>query len=313
MRTGGFCVALLFIVQALHAQAPRVEARLDTAAVRIGDPIRLTLTIRHSADVRPDVPDLAAALETFNPRCGVWHQVAWGESGHKVWQDCQLLIYALGPHQVPPIEVALIAASGDTLRRASQPLAIEVVSARGEGDDQPRDIKPPLAIAGGIPLWVAALLAVVLLGLLALLVYWLWRRWSRKAEPEPPPEPVDFVAEFARIAQLGLLERGHFKTYYSLLSETLRRFIERDAGVEAMEQTTGELAAALKGVGVESALAQRVVGYLEAADLVKFARFHPDVDAARRAPEAGLALLRDIEADIAARTATAEAHAEHPV
>ena len=313
MRTGGFCVALLFVVEALHAQAPRVEARLDTAAVRIGDPIRLTLTIRHSADVRPDVPDLAAALETFNPRCGVWHQVAWGESGHKVWQDCQLLIYALGPHQVPPIEVALIAASGDTLRRASQPLAIEVVSARGEGDDQPRDIKPPLAIAGGIPLWVAALLAVVLLGLLALLVYWLWRRWSRKAEPEPPPEPVDFVAEFARIAQLGLLERGHFKTYYSLLSETLRRFIERDAGVEAMEQTTGELAAALKGVGVESALAQRVVGYLEAADLVKFARFHPDVDAARRAPEAGLALLRDIEADIAARTATAEANAEHPV
>ena len=62
MRTGGFCVALLFIVQALHAQAPRVEARLDTAPVRIGDPIGLTLTIRHSADVRPDVPDLAAAL-----------------------------------------------------------------------------------------------------------------------------------------------------------------------------------------------------------------------------------------------------------
>ena len=150
-------------------------------------------------------------------------------------------------------------------------------------------------------------------GLLALLVYWLWRRWSRKAEPEPQPDPVDFVAEFASIAHLGLLERGDFKTYYSLLSETLRRFIERDAGVEAMEQTTGQLAAALKGVGVESALAQRVVGYLEAADLVKFARFHPDVDAARRAPEAGLALLRDIEADIAARTATAEAHAEHPV
>lgn len=313
MRTGGLCVVLLFVVQALYAQAPEVEARLDTAAVRIGDPIRLTLTIRHSPDVRPDVPDLAAALEAFNPRCSVWHQATWGEGGHKVWQDCQLRIYTLGPNQVPPIEVALITAIGDTLRRASQSLAIEVVSARGEGDDQPRDIKPPLAIAGGIPLWAAVLLAVALL---ALLIYWLWRRRSCKVDPVPEPEPVDFVAEFARIAQLGLLERGDFKTYYSLLSETLRRFIERDAGVEAMEQTTRELAATLKGAGVESVLVQRVVGYLEAADLVKFARFHPDVDTARRAPEAGLALLREIEADIAARTAAAEAHeahAEHPV
>ena len=313
MRIGALGVSLLFAVQALHAQAPRVEARLDTVAVRIGDPIGLTLTIRHGADLRFDTPDLAAVLESFNPQCGTWNQDTWGEAGHKVWQDCQLRIYNVGPQQVPPIAVALIDAAGDTLRRARQPLAIEVVSARGEDDDDPRDIKPPLPIAGGVPLWAALLLAVLVIALMALLAYWLWRCRKRGVDPEPQLEPIDFAAEFSRIAQLGLLERGDLKTYYSLMSENLRRFLERDVGVDAMEQTTSELAAAMNRARVESALVFRVVGYLEAADLVKFARFHPDVDAARRAPEAGLDLLRAIQADIAARTAPAEAHAEHPV
>ena len=140
---------------------------------------------------------------------------------------------------------------------------------------------------------------------------WLWRRRTRTPEPPPPPEPIDYAAEFARIAESGLLERGEFKTYYSLLSENLRRFLEESLAIEAMEQTTSELADALQGAEVEGAIRQQIIDYLGVADLVKFARFHPALDAARRAPDDGLAILRAIEEAVASRAV--EAHAEHPV
>ena len=310
MRIGGLFAALVVLAEGLHAQVPRAEATLDTAAARVGDPIRLTLTLHHDATARPEAPDLSQILRDFAPRCVGWHQRET-EAGFELSQVCELRLYELGLHEVPAVAVPFVSAAGDTLLRATQPLAIEVISARSEGEDQPRDIKPPVRVSGGVPLWV-----VVVMGLLALVLcvlggVWLWRRRTRTPELPPPPEPIDYAAEFARIAESGLLERGEFKTYYSLLAENLRRFLEQSLTIEAMEQTTSELADALREAEVDAALQQRVIDYLGEADLVKFARFHPALDAARRAPDAGLALLRAIEEAVAARAA--ETHAEHPV
>ena len=310
MYLGGLLAALVVLAEGLHAQVPRAEAALDTAAARVGDPIRLTLTLHHDASARPEAPDLPQILRDFSPRCTGWNQREVATSV-ELAQECELRLYELGLHEVPAVAVPFVTAAGDTLLRATQSLAIEVISARGEGEDQLRDIKPPVLISGGVPLWV-----VVAIGLLALVLcvlggIWLWRRRTRTPEPPPPPEPIDYAAEFARIAASGLLERGEFKTYYSLLSENLRRFLEERLAIEAMEQTTSELADALQEGEVDTVLREQVIDYLAAADLVKFARFHPALAAARRAPDGGLAILRAIEEAVASRAA--EAHAEHPV
>ena len=303
---GGLLAALVVLAEGLQAQAPRAEAALDTAAARVGDPIRLTLTLHHDATARPEAPDLPQILRDFAPRCAGWHQREGATA-----QECELRLYELGLHEVPAVAVPFVTAAGDTLLRATQPLAIEVISARGEGEDQLRDIKPPVRVSGGVPLWVVVAIGLLALVLGALGGVWLWRRRTRTPEPSPPPEPMDYAAEFARIAACGLLERGEFKTYYSLLAENLRRFLEQSLAIEAMEQTTAELADALRAAEVDAALRQRVIDYLGAADLVKFARFHPALDAARGAPDVGLALLRAIEEAVATRAA--EVHAEHPV
>ena len=310
MRIGGLFAALVVLAEGLHAQVPRAEAVLDTAAARVGDPIRLTLTLHHDATTRPEAPDLSRILGDFAPRCAGWYQREVA-TGFELSQECELRLYELGLHEVPAVAVPFVTAAGDTLLRATQPLAIEVISARSEGEDQLRDIKPPVLVSGGVPLWVVVAIGLLALALCALGGVWLWRRRTRPLEPPPPPEPIDYAAEFARIAESGLLERGEFKTYYSLLAGNLRRFLEQSLAIEAMEQTTSELADALREVEVDAALQQRILDYLGEADLVKFARFHPALDAARRAPDAGLALLRAIEEAVAARAA--ETHAEHPV
>ena len=310
MYLGGLLAALVVLAEGLHAQAPRVEATLDTAVARVGDSIRLTLTLHHAATARPEAPDLPQILQNFSPRCAGWHQREVA-TGVELAQECELRLYELGLHEVPAVAVPFVTTAGDTLLRATQPLAIEVISARSEGEDQLRDIKPPVLISGGVPLWVVVAIGLLALALCILGGVWLWRRRTRTPEPPPPPEPIDYAAEFARIAASNLLERGEFKTYYSLLSENLRRFLEESLAVEAMEQTTSELADALQGAEVEGAIRQQIIDYLAAADLVKFARFHPALDAARRAPDGGLAILRAIEEAVATRTA--EVHAEHPV
>ena len=310
MYIGGLLAALVVLAEGLHAQVPRVEAALDTATVRVGDPIRLTLTLYHDATARPEAPDLPQIFRDFFPRCAGWNQREVATE-FELAQECELRLYELGLHEVPAVAVPFVTAAGDTLLRTTQSLTIEVISARGEGEDQLRDIKPPVLISGGVPLWVVVAIGLLALALCILGGVWLWRRRTRTPEPPPPPEPIDYAAEFARIAESGLLERGEFKTYYSLLSENLRRFLEESLAIEAMEQTTSELADALRGAEVEGAISQQIIDYLGAADLVKFARFHPALDEARRAPDGGLAILRAIEEAVATRAA--EAHAEHPV
>ena len=316
MRIGGLLAALvvlaggfgLSLAERLYAQVPRAEAALDTATARLGDPIRLTLTLHHDATARPEAPDLSQILRDFSPRCAGWHQREVA-TGVELAQECELRLYELGLHEVPTVAVPFVTAAGDTLLRETQPLAIEVISARSEGEDQLRDIKPPVLISGGVPLWVVVAIGVLALVLCVLGGVWLWRRRTRT--PEPPPEPIDYAAEFVRIAESGLLERGEFKMYYSLLSENLRRFLEERVEIEAMEQTTSELADALQEAEVDDSLRQQIIDYLAAADLVKFARFHPVLDAARGAPDAGLVILHAIEEAVATRAA--EVHAEHPV
>ena len=306
MYIGGLLAALMVLAEGLDAQVPRAEAVLDTATARVGDPIRLTLTLHHDATARPEAPDLPQLLQDFAPRCAGWRQ-----REAATVQECELRLYELGVHEVPAVPVPFVRAAGDTLLRTTQPLAIEVISARSEGEDQLRDIKPPVLVRGGVPLWVVVAIGLLALALCAFGGVWLWRRRTRPPQPSPPPEPMDYAAEFARIAACGLLERGEFKTYYSLLSENLRRCLEERLKIEAMEQTTAELADALQEAEVDAALRQQILDYLREADLVKFARFHPALAAARRAPDAGLALLRPIEEAVA--PCAAEEHAEHPV
>ena len=83
--------------------------------------------------------------------------------------------------------VPFVTATGDTLLSETQPLAIEVISARSEGEDQLRDIKPPVLISGGVPLWVVVAIGLLALVLCALGGIWLWRRRTRTPEPAPRP------------------------------------------------------------------------------------------------------------------------------
>lgn len=288
---GWWVLSALWLAGALPAWAvPAVEARLDTAQVRVGDPLHLELRLRYDQGTEPLVPALPSLLPDFSVRPETPGPPVGRGGGMEEVRRYELRLFKPGTHQIPPLEIGFV--QGDTLRLSTPPLQIEVLKVRQEGDEELRDIKGPVELGGRMPAWAWGLLGGLVALALAGWVYWWLERRQRPALPPPSPPPKDYLAEFARIAAMGLLERGGTKVYYSLLAETLRRFLEDRLGIEAMERTTAEISQALSASRCEAALAAQIERFLSAADLVKFARFTPAEGEARQAPEAGKAIVR---------------------
>jgi hypothetical protein len=107
-------------------------------------------------------------------------------------------------------------------------------------------------------------------------------------EPDLVPEEAA-LKELERIVALGLAERGMIKDYYSLVSEAVRRYLERKLNVLAMESPTSLTLAALSEKGISAEAGDLIRGLLEESDLVKFAKLTPGeadigtlIDRARR-------------------------------
>jgi hypothetical protein len=87
-----------------------------------------------------------------------------------------------------------------------------------------------------------------------------------------------------------LLERGQVKEYHIAASDILRTYVEERFRVEALEMTTREVLEGLSEVGADAAFRVGLRTFLEACDLVKFAKARPGEARSREA----LALARRI-------------------
>ena len=97
-------------------------------------------------------------------------------------------------------------------------------------------------------------------------------------EPDLIPEEAA-LKELERIEALGLKSQGMIKDYYTLISETVRRYLERKYSILAMESPVSYTLGAISELGISGEAYDTVRSVLEEADLVKFARFAPGEDA----------------------------------
>ena len=127
----------------------------------------------------------------------------------------------------------------------------------------------------------------VLLGLLGAAVYLLLRRlWPERVGAAPvvvTRSPYRIVQdELARISRLDLLGQSLFKQHYTLVADALRRYLEGEYRMSALDRTTGEVQMALADGPIEEAGSREVILFLSVCDLVKFTQLSPELDMARR-------------------------------
>jgi hypothetical protein len=95
----------------------------------------------------------------------------------------------------------------------------------------------------------------------------------------PAADPIALAeAELRALLGQRLIESGQVKTFYVTLSEIAKRILEAGFGVSTQEKTTPEI---LESLGERAAAGgavpavPRVRRFLEACDLVKFAKYIP--------------------------------------
>jgi hypothetical protein len=242
--------------------------------ITIGDPFVLRMRMSRGADDRAEIVFGEDFPKPFEIRqTGEVQRQKRDDGRVQETRDLVLVIFEVGAFVVPPVSVHFVTADGDSGVIESQPIAVFVQSVKPDGTTDIRDVKPPVVVVAQIPLW----LWLVLGGLMLLIVGLGWYIYRRRRRPqiELPPSPVNWLEELQKIDRLSLLEHEKYRQYYSLLSDVLRRCLEAQTSVHAVERTTVEIGRDLRTRAFEDDTVGDIERFLNEADMVKFAKFTP--------------------------------------
>jgi hypothetical protein len=299
-------IALLLLVPgrgdgaaAKSGASPRgtATARVERSEVRLGEPFRYELEIRHPADESYQLPE-TLALEPFRaelaePPC---RREAQGAEATTLCA-LRLALFALGPHDVPAIALAVRTGAGEATLEVAGPRVT------GVGIIDPKVPSRELALrdpAGPVPLlvrswrvlwWTLGALALAALAAAAVVA---WRRRARAAVEPPPPIPphVRFVRRLDALDAERLAARGLGREHVARVSELVREYLAAVTGEPALDLTTGELVERLAAEGDPRVDLGALRAFLDEADLVKFAK----ADAGEGECAAASAFARDLHA-----------------
>ena len=138
--------------------------------------------------------------------------------------------------------------------------------------------KPPFVWADYYPIIYGILLALFLICVIAYIVKRIRAKKSlipfKKEEPKLPPHE-QAIKELDEIKQQKLWQQGRSKEYYTLITDTLRKYIEERFGINAMEMTSGEILDLIRKNSEAQSVYENLRQILQLADFVKFAKMNP--------------------------------------
>lgn len=293
---------------ALPDWAPKLTATVKPAQVDLGDPVTVTIKVRHAKGIAANLPlqlDLGPFSELGRDEST---RAMGGEEGGipdiERTFEVRVAAYELGEQTLPPIEVTALGPGGQlvTLRTPAMPIVIRSVL-RNEPDPKLKKLEAPVKVfqRDWLLLYlVIAVAAVALIVVVTLLVARRVRRRREQLKPPPPPVPPDVVA-LRRLDELeldALVEQQRFKELYLALSEIIREYVGRRWGFDALEMTTSEIEQELVRGGVDSAIRTELSQFLVSCDLVKFAKYRPDAGTARESHGAARQLVLDTRGSV---------------
>ena len=152
--------------------------------------------------------------------------------------------------------------------------------------DELRDVKVPVDYPESF-LWFIMIGIFVFIGL-GFFLRWYWGRKKEKVEaPEIQRSPWEIAFEMLNgLMAKKYLEDGKFPLFYAELSDIIRLYIENRFAIRAPEMTTEEFLNSIQNAQVLTDQHRSALkNFLQAADMVKFAKYTPGVDEAREGYE----------------------------
>jgi hypothetical protein len=276
-----FLLALALHANQAFAQEIKANAEFDSTQILIGDQIKFRISIDQPIDAVFKIPaftdklaDKIEVLKVFMP-----DTVKQGNQ-LKVTYEYLVTSFDSGVYKLPAINIPFaVGIVKDTIRVT--PAVLTVLPMVTDTITQVKDIKAPLNTPLNFAeLWpyIAGFLLLIVIVVVA--IYFAKRRKDGSVpllvNRRNDPPHVLALQELDRLRAEKLWQNNMVKQYYVRLSETVRVYIERRFGIEALEMTTEEIVFSLRNTIVEEPGSVEVLkSLLTLADLVKFAKASP--------------------------------------
>ncbi len=282
------CFLLLSLLS--FGQQPQVLLQADTLQIRMGEQIKLKLSLFYDTQQNPGkinwpaIPDSISAGKVFVvEQSAVDTTPMNGPEGSAFAQHKSFLITAFdsGSYTVGPFGVLL---NGDTF--FSNTLDIGVMVFEVDTTKAIKDIKGIEEVPYTLFDWIVDHKGWLLFGAALLIVGYLILSFLKKRRKQnisdtSIPEVIRPAHEIA-LEKLETIRRGQYwqrasaKAYYTDLSIIVREYVEKRFSVFALELTTHELLQTLQHSSCAAEEKERLRMLLSTADMVKFAKQQPD-------------------------------------
>ncbi len=275
-------IGIITLIMLVHPvlQAQYITASVDTNYHLIGDHIHLLL--RADIDKKSDIIalDLSAidtsGFEILNE--GEWREKQQGRMKYYT-KDITLTHFDSGYYRVPPVTVKIKDPNGNEITERTPwiPVMLDVVKA-----SEPAPIKGIYKEGTRWTDYLIYLYILLFVLLAASLIWWRMKRKKKQSESNDRQE-VEVPPLEEALRALDLLQRkalwkeGKIKEYYSEISTILRRYLERRYGFPALEWTKREILRHISQKHIAEFPKGSLGEILRVTDLVKFAKFKPDV------------------------------------
>ena len=289
----------------------KATTRIFPSVIHIGDTVTVQVTATPGEGVQ--APTLPAKIGVFD-LLGVTRADSAGAAQLRI----HVTSFETGNHTLPSLAIP-VRTSGrvDSLRTPAYQISVEsLLPADTTAIDTltVREARGPIDLPQKF-LWGTFIGYVLFLTALVGFAWLLYRKLTKKPAELPafttkaPPRLPEVVAleSLDQIASKGYVARGLYKEHYTEVMDVLRTYIEARHEVEALDRTTFELMQELTRTSLDPANRTRLLQLLDEADLVKFAKYSPQPDAAQRIIDEARRWVRDTVPNRTAGVATADA------
>jgi hypothetical protein len=258
-----------------------ISSTVTRDSITIGDEISYVLTVKRKPEIKLD--SLSLNLSPFKVKEKRAYPSQKDKAGNLIQKEEYIItVFDLGNFIIPPAKIKYIDTKNQVKEATSDSMVIKVNSIGVPQDAKDiKSLKPPFVIKEKSRWYlylIAALVALVIFG-------WLYLRWRGKGiglplsppEPEKPAWEIAFT-ELRRLKDSDYIQKNQIKKYYIILSEIIRRYLEKRFNIFAMDRTTLEIKSEMKKVKMDNQIIQKAVDLLSSYDLVKFAKYVPSFE-----------------------------------
>jgi hypothetical protein len=255
-----------------------IEYSIDHETMMIGDPAELIVTAFYPTNGTLELPEIGREKDVVLLKRD-WTEIPREDGLKQSESRYSITSFRLGEHVVSTGTISC--AVGDKIFMADFPEVILKVetSLPQDASSELADIKGIHKLPGRIPRWVwiipGAMLTAFIIGLITS------RLWKNRKNliPAPPPIPPHVIAFKAleALKNKGLLEKNECNPFYTELSMILRNYLDGRFHLNATDETTEEIVEALfRSPELDGNQRNILQEFMHQADIVKFAKGHPD-------------------------------------